>query len=281
MSQVGAVFSGKISFQIELPDEADEVLPHVKWGSIETFPTPAYWAYQVFARRLTHTQVQSKLGTTFKEEVAACLLGGHGIPASVGLAAFRHLKAAGLLEASPSQQDLLAYLSQPIDVDGRHIHYRFARQKAKYLSAALVALQHHSIDGVSGRNLRNWLIGLPGIGMKTASWIVRNWLDSDEVAILDIHVLRAGTIAGFFDRALTVERHYQELEDQFLNFSEALGVRPSELDAVIWREMASSPSAVRQVISFLSEQASTPANPGKPRHKPRQRQRDLFHKQAG
>lgn len=281
MSQIGAVFSGKLSFQIELPDEADEVLPQVKWGSIEAFPTPAYWAYQVFARRLTHTQVQSKLGTTFKEEVAACLLGGHGIPASVGLAAFRHLKAAGLLDASPSQEELLAYLSQPIEVDGRRIHYRFARQKAKYLSAALKALRDHAIDGIGGKELRDWLTQIPGIGMKTASWIVRNWLDSDEVAILDIHVLRAGTIAGFFDRALKVERHYRELEAQFLTFSKALGVRASELDAVIWREMAASPSAVRQVISFLNEEASRPGSAAKPRQKLRQRQRDLFHKQAG
>ncbi|MDZ3993341.1 hypothetical protein PspTeo4_24872 [Pseudomonas sp. Teo4] len=44
----------------------------------------------------------------------------------------------------------------------------------------------------SGRALRDWLLELPGIGYKTASWVARNWLDADDVAILDIHILRAG-----------------------------------------------------------------------------------------
>jgi N-glycosylase/DNA lyase len=281
MMQVGAVFLGKFSFQIELPHEDEELLPGIKWGSLETFPTPAYWAYQVFARRLKANQVQSRLGATFKEEVAACLLGGHGIPSSVGLAAFQQLKAVGLLNSRPSQEEVHSHLSKPIDLNGQLIRYRFARQKAKYLSAALEVLDSHSIDGIAARDLRDWLVLIPGIGMKTASWIVRNWLGSDDVAILDIHVLRAGKIAGFLKRGLTVERHYLELENQFLDFSRALGVRASELDAVIWYEMASSPSAVREVISYLNGEAPPIAGRRKHQHKPRPRQKELFHKPAG
>ena len=96
--------------------------------------------------------------------------------------------------------------------------------------------------------VRDWLLALPGIGYKTASWIARNWLDADDVAILDIHVLRAGALAGFFERELTVERDYLQLEDQFLKFSRAIGVRASELDAVIWLEMMSSSATVRNLF---------------------------------
>ena len=100
----------------------------------------------------------------------------------------------------------------------------------------------------SGRELRQWLVQLPGIGFKTASWVVRNWLDADDVAILDIHILRAGALASFFDESLTVERNYLELEEQFLLFAQAIGVRPSELDSVMWFEMMSSPRTVTQLM---------------------------------
>ena len=62
---------------------------------------------------------------------------------------------------------------------------------------------------------------------KTASWVARNWLNADDIAILDIHILRAKALARFFDENLTVERNDLELEEQFLRFAQAIGVRPS------------------------------------------------------
>lgn len=248
MTQCAAVFLGPTVVQIELPACDAEAMPGLAWGAVDAFPTPAYWAYQVLARRVCGGSPRHRLGTTLREEVADCLLGGHGIPASVGLAAFRRLQTAGLVAASPSEEDLLRELSRPLNVEGRRVHYRFARQRASYLSQALERLSEESPPLGSGRALRDWLIGLPGIGLKTASWIARNWLDADDVAILDIHILRAGALGGFLDAALTVERHYPELEAQFIRFSGAIGVRPSELDAVIWHEMMSSPATVTQLL---------------------------------
>lgn len=86
--QLGAIFMDQAVFNVELPKADAEVIPGVPWGAMEAFPTPAYWAYQVYARRLTGDRINYKLGATLKEEVGACLLGGHGIPASVGLAPF-------------------------------------------------------------------------------------------------------------------------------------------------------------------------------------------------
>ena len=45
-------------------------------------------------------------------------------------------------------------------------------------------------------SLREFLLQLHGIGYKTASWIVRNFTGSDDVAIVDIHLRRAGVIAA-------------------------------------------------------------------------------------
>jgi thermostable 8-oxoguanine DNA glycosylase len=239
--------------QMELPNADDELLPGVTWGAIEAFPSPAYWAYQVAARRALGQRIYHRIGESLREEVAACILGGHGIPASVGLAAFRNLKALGSLERVSTQEALLAQLSQPLVVNERPVRYRFARQKARYLHAALSALERATPPTHCGQALRDWLVCLPGVGYKTASWIARNWLDADDVAILDIHVLRAGALAGFLDESLRVERHYRELEKQFLRFSAAIGVRASELDAVIWSEMMSSPSTVRGFIRDVTD----------------------------
>jgi hypothetical protein len=210
---------------------------------------PAYWAYQVLFKRLSGAPPQYKLGRTLSEEVGACLLGGYGIPAAVGLAAFDNLRSFGAFSGTvPSYLQLLNWLNQPILVKGKKVRYRFAAQKAKYLSRALEAVQHMPPIH-SGLSLREWLLELPGIGYKTASWIARNWLDADDVAILDIHILRFGRVIGLFPSSLTVERNYRELEILFLDLCRSIDIRASELDAVIWHEMANSPRSMRALLS--------------------------------
>lgn len=240
---------------LELPAPEAEVIPGVRWGSFDAFPSPAYWAYQVHARNVCGIGIQYKLGASLKEEVGACLLGGHGIPAAVGLAAFSHLKDRDAFEGkAPDLEKLQQWLTEPISIGERTVKYRFARQKAKYLSIALRKLDDEIAPCDTGKALRNWLLHIPGIGFKTASWIARNWLNADDVAILDIHVYRAGIIGGFFDRAASIDRHYERLEEQFLRFALGLNVRPSELDATIWHEMMSSRLTVHRI---LAESAAT------------------------
>lgn len=247
--QTAAVLLDQATITIELPGAAEEVIPGISWGPVEGFPSPAYWAYQVLCRRILGITVNYKLGTTLIEEIGACLLGGHGIPARVGIAAFQHVRQKGAFNgAPPDEQTLLNWLKEPLLVEGRLVRYRFAAQKARYLSAALAATASEEPPVLSGKALRDWLLELPGIGYKTASWIARNWLDADDVAILDIHVLRAGKLGKFFRPDLTVERHYLALEEQFIQFSHGLGVRPSELDALIWLEMSSANAIVHTLL---------------------------------
>lgn len=247
--QLGAIFMDQVVFNVELPKAEAEVIPGVPWGAMEAFPTPAYWAYQVYARRLTGNRINYKLGATLKEEVGACLLGGHGIPANVGIAAFHHVRERGAFGAQPpSEETLLEWLREPLSIEGRQVRYRFAKQKARYLSAALEKLSAERPPLTTGKELRDWLLDIPGIGYKTASWVARNWLDADDVAILDIHILRAGLLGKFFESKLTVERNYLELEEQFIRLSKGLGVRASELDALMWLEMMSSPATVHSIM---------------------------------
>jgi len=179
--QLGVIFLEKINIRLEFPEPNCEVIPGVKWGAIETFLSPAYWAFQVHSQRLSGSKINYKLGTTLKEEVAACLLGGHGIPAQVGIAAYKHLKDRGIFYGEkPSEQDIYNLLSEFIDLDGKKIKYRFAKQKAKYLANAMDQLSQDIPSFQSGQELRNWLLNISGIGFKTASWIARNWLDADD-----------------------------------------------------------------------------------------------------
>lgn len=251
MTQSVVFLTHTATVQVQLPHPQHEVMDGLLWGALDAFPTPAYWHYQVVARRLAGQPAPYRLGRSLAEEVGACLLGGHGIPATVGLAAYEHLRAKSAFTGPHrSQEQIEAWLREPLTVNDRQVNYRFAAQKAKYLAAAL-PMVHTAPSFKEGKALRDWLLQLAGIGPKTASWIARNWLDADDVAILDIHIMRVGQVVGLFPKHYTVERHYLELEDLFLKFSRALGVRTSELDAVMWHEMASSPSTAAFIMDRL------------------------------
>jgi thermostable 8-oxoguanine DNA glycosylase len=168
----------------------------------------------------------------------ACLLGGHGIPAEVGIAAFEALKRTGLLSCTDvSVDDISQELSQPIQMhNGKLLKYRFAKQKSQYIAKLLAS--NIDVNGYSShRELRDDLMNLPGFGFKTASWVVRNWFDSDLVAILDIHIHRAGILAGFFDPSHSLPKDYLLMERRFLAFAVLIGVRPSILDAIMWEHL--------------------------------------------
>ena len=247
--QSGSILSGHTTIRVELPAANEEVLPGIRWGEIEAFPTPAYWVYQTIAKRLIEPITTYRLGETLCEEVVACILGGYGIPARVGVAAFNHLKAHGAFDSVRSTVQIEALLTGPLQIGADSVYYRFARQKAEYVAQSLEILRTEHPPLSSGRALRDWALRLPGVGMKTASWIARNWLSADDVAIIDVHLLRACQLVGVFDPALRVEREYLELERRFLRFSKALNVRPSDLDAVIWRDMANSGATVRRLLA--------------------------------
>ena len=180
--QTAAILGAVGTIQLELPPAHELLLPGVPWGRVEAFPTPAYWAYQVMSKHVLGEPPEYKLGQTLAQEVTACLLGGYGIPAAVGIAAFERLRDHGVLAGTPSEYELLRLLDAPLAVHGKSVRYRFVRQKARYVSQALACLAAGEPHQQSGRQLRDWFLQLNGIDPKTASWIARNWLRADDVA---------------------------------------------------------------------------------------------------
>lgn len=169
------------------------------------------------------------------------MLGGYGVPGPVGNAAFVALRDAGLFDPSLGEEaaaaEMTRVLEAPLQVGSRRVRYRFHQQRPPRLAAALTALGawDRAADDFGDSELRDRLMQLPGVGPKTASWVVRNYRDSDEVAIIDIHIHRAGLSAGVFCADWTLPRDYDRFENAFLTWAAAGQVSAADLDAAIWR----------------------------------------------
>lgn len=204
------------------------------WGRFDAFGTAAYWADQA-----SRTASQSSFGEPLLETVAFCMLGGYGITYEMNAAAFNMLRARGLLDASPPPQapEIERVLRTPVVLpDRRTARYRFPKQRAMRLANSLALLAN--LDTARAAvDLRDALDRFPGIGPKTASWIVRNHTGSDAVAIVDIHLRRAGITAGFFSESWRLPRDYPRFEAAFLGFADCASVPASQLDLVIWEQM--------------------------------------------
>lgn len=239
--EIVAKVGGKVS-KLLLPSAKEEVLQGVCWGDCAFIFTPAYWktlAWMMGDAKPRH----HRLGDNLTEEIAACLLGGYGIPSEVGLAAFDQIKRCGILDGNYYTSDeIYEILSKPLICGSKSIRYRFAKQKSNYLSKALKKLCDSDAPIDDHRKFRHWLLEFEGIGYKTASWITRNWLHSDEVAIIDIHIHRAGILIGLYSATDSPSKNYLNMEEKFLAFAQIISVKASQLDALIWREMKNSGS---------------------------------------
>jgi thermostable 8-oxoguanine DNA glycosylase len=222
---------------IALPDSDEEVVCGVRWGAADNVGTPAYWAVRC-RWNLESTASFACGASSLIEEVGFCLLGGYSVTYEANLAAFKWLRGHGVfdLSANVPESQILALLSHPLEVQGRPRRYRFPNQRAMRIAAMRQRIAESPPDSTSPRALRDHLMLFKGIGPKTASWIVRNHLDSDEVAIIDVHVLRACRRMNLFPENILLPRDYGALEERFLNFAKAINVRSSMLDAVMWTE---------------------------------------------
>ena len=264
MQTMYANINGSTS-ELVLPAPDSDILAGVCWGTFDTLLTPAYWKGQAWQHQQLGTYSRFRLGRSLTEELAACLLGGYGMPAEIGLAAFARLRDMGMLEA-PHVSEVEAALSRPfVTSRGSSRKYRFPRQKARYLCASLEAMRAVRHFPICDVELRDLLVDMPGVGPKTASWIVRNHRGSDAVAIIDVHVLRAGRHIGIFAPSWNPTRHYVELEAAFLDFARALDVPASMLDSLIWdymRRLGVSYASPRgQPISAAPRAEKRPARP--------------------
>lgn len=254
MQRVVGEFGGHFDF-LDLPGPETLLIGDLRWGAFEHPFTPAFWVAQAWMTGKPSDD-GFQLGRSLEEEVVYCILGGYGIPAEVGLAAAERVCCAlpDLSDDVSRAARLRELLMHPLQVGGRNVKYRFAAQRAEYLARALAMLPTIEEAAISDVALRNALLGLPGVGPKTASWIVRNRRASNEVAILDVHIVRACRIMGIFPHGADPMRLYFELERRFLEFCRATGAAASSMDAVMWSTMrALSQRFMQQLVDGATQ----------------------------
>lgn len=243
---------GDINKHLEDIQPTHEVLPGISWGFYSKLYTPAYWKIQY----LLHHQndlfsIEYKLGKDILEEVVACLLGGFGLKSETGLAAFERLKSRNQIMAGQGFSSILQSLTEPFIINGKRVHYRFPNQKSKFITEFLNRSDLENIPVQNDILFRKWLLSIGGIGPKTASWITRNFMDSENVAIIDVHIFRAGILAGLFSQQHDIQKDYFKLEEIFIRFCKALNVQPSKMDALMWLQMKESNRIALKAISEL------------------------------
>ena len=213
--------------------------PEFSYDDFGTLYTDAFWKlqYEIYMEEASPDSLTQEKDYGFIDEIVACLLGGYGLKAEVGWAAYKKLKYHNLIRRGVVSEEVAAILSEPLNIGGKWIHYRFPLQKSKYISDFLCRDDLDVIPINDDLSFRAWLLTINGIGPKTASWITRNYLHSDRVAIIDIHLYRAGILTGFINPRLNIHKDYFEIERCFLDYCESLQVRPSIMDMVMWLNM--------------------------------------------
>lgn len=209
--------------------------------------TKSYWVVQYFLDDSNYRDY--KLGSNLREEVVACLLGGYGFKAELGLLAFHRIKNLRLIREGVRLEEIEKAISTPFTLNGKEVHYRFSRQKSKYIFYFLQRSDIGEFEKLKGNRLRDKLMTIKGIGPKTASWITRNYSNSEDVAIVDIHIYRAGRLAGFVNPKWDMQKDYYKIEESFLDFCHSINALPSKMDSIMWNQMKESN---RRAIELLN-----------------------------
>lgn len=211
-----------------------------EWRDPSWLGSASFWVEET---RRSPSPRSLRVGRNLVEEVALCLLGGYGVNEAMCMSAFWAVRDAGLLDASkpPSASDVEDVLRTPMNVDGyaRPVRYRFPAQRARRVASAVAALADREAPmDLAPRDLRAFLTALDGVGPKTASWVVRNITLSDDIAIIDVHVRRAGVVAGVFDPTWVLPRDYLRFEEAFCAWAAVGGVRTADMDLCVWSTLA-------------------------------------------
>lgn len=213
----------------------------VEWRDPSWLGSAAFWVEET---RNSPSPRTLRVGGSLVEEVALCLLGGYGVNEAMCTSAFWAVRDAALLDTSnpPSAADVEHVLRTPMQVEGyaRPVRYRFPAQRAERVASAVAALAQTRVDPshLAPRDLRAFLTTLKGVGPKTASWVVRNITRSDDIAIIDVHIRRAGVAAGVFDPMWVLPRDYLRFEEAFCAWARAGAVPTADMDLCIWSTLA-------------------------------------------
>jgi N-glycosylase/DNA lyase len=142
-------------------------------------------------------------------------------------------------------QKIQTILSSAIEIEGSLIRYRFPNAKAKYIAYDLMYLQ--KIGGLKSllaqteetTSLRAFFVKeIKGIGPKQSSHFLRNVGYTNEVAVLDVHILRYMHIQGIIEdtymKAIGTLKQYEKIESLLMDFLRYMKYPIGLIDQAIW-----------------------------------------------
>ncbi|MGV8079105.1 MAG: DNA lyase [Syntrophales bacterium] len=187
-------------------------------------------------------------------ELVACILGSQ-VPYEIALTAAEEIRDAGLLENPTKRYSMFLYekaiydvLRQPLHGPGlaaRGRRYRFARMRANHISRTVWAIYSDggSLKGrleacTSAKEARRSIVEIGvGIGPKQASLFLRNIGFTEELAILDTHLLRFMSLFGLLDqttRSISSLQSYETHENHLRYYAKSTGYPLGCIDQAIW-----------------------------------------------
>lgn len=222
-----------------MADAAHVDVPIVDWR-------PLWNRYSLNYDRILE-QMQPAGEQDVHRELLFCLLGGHAVSYELARSATDLCERldvfAGHWKPDALQAELTDELNRPqflpLKRDGTPRRYRYPRRKAQLIVAARAWLLERpalTVDllGLDDeRDRRAHLCGCPGIGPKTASWLLRNLGYAQNLAVLDVHVLRAMATAGVLPNA-RLPQDYEQIETSFLAWCEDIQAPPAAFDLFLW-----------------------------------------------
>jgi len=132
------------------------------------------------------------------------------------------------------------------DIKANLRRVRFPNSKASYLIAARKAFKNSGrfdikskIDEGNIFKTREWFVkNIKGLGYKEASHFLRNIGFGNDIAILDIHILRSLKRYGIIKKipSLINRKIYLNVENKMRGFSLKIGIPLQELDLLFWSE---------------------------------------------
>ena len=183
-----------------------------------------------------------------EDELLFCLLGGFGITYEHGRSACDTIRQLRPFSDEWNDHDLFEAIVaalmrpqfEPRRVDGSFRRYRFPIQKASVILKARKWVRaqepfdEHLLQLDSAKDRRRFLSECPGVGFKTASWLLRNLGLGDELAIIDIHILRALVGAKRIPDGIQMPKDYDMAEEAFLAWCDELGAPSAAFDLFVW-----------------------------------------------
>ena len=183
------------------PPQADERISFsvagevwsLPWGPHDEFGTAAYWIDQTISEGYADDDAYETMD--LKTATVWGLLHGHGVRAEVGNAYHEAVMELLKENEAPSVAEVAEVLATPIEGFGL---YRYPNRKARFISEAVSRLGSDTPPDDPAR-LRDYLLGLRGVGPKTAALIESGFRGARaEVHVNDIWLRRALIPAGVF-----------------------------------------------------------------------------------